>query len=184
VAHRSFPFLRGRLFTIISALSLLLCLATLALWVRSYWVNDDLQYLRQPSSASFGMQGNCGELVLSVFQFPSYAIDGVWTYDEYVSAAEQRFSQPGEGDPAIWVLGFGFDYRPQDVIPASFIFFPHWSLAILLAILPAIHLRAILRARRRNRIGLCRNCGYDLRATPDRCPECGTVPNCRQEAHQ
>ena len=50
-----------------------------------------------------------------------------------------------------------------------------WLLALLAAIPTALLFRARARQRARRRQGQCRNCGYDLRATPDRCPECGTT---------
>jgi hypothetical protein len=37
-------------------------------------------------------------------------------------------------------------------------------------------LARLLFGREQARAGLCRVCGYDLRATPGRCPECGHVP--------
>jgi hypothetical protein len=52
------------------------------------------------------------------------------------------------------------------------------SLAVLLCGL-AWTVPAILRSRRaarRRAAGLCAVCAYDLRASPDRCPECGALP--------
>jgi hypothetical protein len=48
--------------------------------------------------------------------------------------------------------------------------------AALTSVLPAVWLRSALRDGHRRRAKLCINCGYDLRATPERCPECGTIP--------
>jgi hypothetical protein len=52
---------------------------------------------------------------------------------------------------------------------------PHWFLLLLTAVPPAVWWRRKRYERRLARlaVGLCPECGYDLRATPDRCPECG-----------
>jgi hypothetical protein len=54
-----------------------------------------------------------------------------------------------------------------------------WMVAVLAGAWPAVSFgRLVRRARRRRRAragGFCASCGYDLRATPERCPECGSA---------
>ncbi len=54
---------------------------------------------------------------------------------------------------------------------------PHWAIVLPMLAWPIFRIRGRLRTRRSRRLGLCGKCGYDLRATPDRCPECGDVPS-------
>lgn len=52
---------------------------------------------------------------------------------------------------------------------------PHWFVMLLTGPPALLYLRRLGALRRRHRIrrGLCGRCGYDLRATGGRCPECG-----------
>jgi hypothetical protein len=104
-----------RVFTLLSALSLLLCIGTAMMWARSYFVRDELYW------------GN------------------------------------------MWITGAQNPYRDYRAI-----LFPYW-VPLLPCIFAAYMSRRALR-NQRCKAGHCNACGYDLRATPDRCPECGRVP--------
>jgi hypothetical protein len=53
--------------------------------------------------------------------------------------------------------------------------FPYWLAMLTAAIIPAAFVVARRVRNNRRATGTCLSCGYDLRATPKQCPECGTL---------
>jgi hypothetical protein len=58
---------------------------------------------------------------------------------------------------------------------------PAWFVGLILAAFPSVWTALLARAWMRHGLrrathGHCVHCGYDLRATPSRCPECGRSP--------
>ncbi len=50
---------------------------------------------------------------------------------------------------------------------------PLWIPSLLFAVYPLYMMTPFHRRRKRKKLGLCVKCGYDLRASKERCPECG-----------
>jgi len=173
-----------RLFTLLSALSLLLCAATVVMWVRSHVVRDyGFVWLGWPADGAgrrwVKLDGDSGGGQVEV----SWK---VWT------DADRRLLQKQTG------LGSAvYYYRAFDEVPRSYarsyppvawnaigfkwysgathssVCFPYWSVMLMSAGAPAAWWMGRRRRRRRETEGRCLGCGYDLRATPERCPECG-----------
>lgn len=59
---------------------------------------------------------------------------------------------------------------------------PTWLVIAALFLPMALYLPYQIRRRKRALVGHCRRCGYDLRATPERCPECGMIPRAKPVA--
>ena len=83
------------------------------------------------------------------------------------------------------VLGKSYVIATRSDMPGAYqddrLAAPLWPFMALFAVLPAAWLAARVtgrvRAARRRRRGFCPGCGYDLRATPGQCPECGRASN-------
>ena len=184
------------LFTLASAVALLVCAATMVLWVRSYWVTDF--YLGRNGPKTVLTQSSRGSVLLNSALVPQdRRVVPAYGYHRMTAAQSLHARAPHLGEPGVRHHGawLGFSWFASDggvsrrklpnghtvnmhFLPMHEVAVPDWSLLLVFAALPVAWLLLWWRDRgRRRRIerGLCARCGYDLRATTNRCPECGAM---------
>jgi predicted RNA-binding Zn-ribbon protein involved in translation (DUF1610 family) len=179
---------RRWLLNILAGISLLLLLLTSAAWIRSYWRQDWISRFRYKGGEIF-TQAKVGSTrgFLCVSISWSQCKTGDPDFIEAQRVASDRWEVKSYDDPTrhgvpaykctpvprLWVDQPSFN--GQVVNHISLIDMPYWSIAGAWAVMPCLKLASwrINRSRRLN--GMCQSCGYDLRASKDRCPECGTA---------
>jgi hypothetical protein len=191
-----------RLLNIATTISLLMCLVTVVCWARSYSRSDYVAYARQfetelrtTPDRSMGrtdhfLGSERGAVHLERTTSPPPA-DFAWSPPEVPPglragseplAVRDRLAEFHDLGHRCGKFGFIVHETPAPTWRAAFVpphtrtalVVPHWFAAALFATAPVrwINRRRLKRGFAR---GLCPTCGYDLRATPERCPECGAV---------
>jgi hypothetical protein len=101
--------------------------------------------------------------------------------DQRTFASELRAGREGHGSLGVvqyhslhvWKFGYLRSEMSGDNSTLREWAFPMELPALLFAAFPALTIRRALRRRNRRRRGRCLQCGYDLRASAERCPERG-----------
>jgi hypothetical protein len=183
--------MKRRLFNVLARVSLVLCVATAVLWVRSYWHPDAIP-IRSTFSSTVFFGDRRGHVELTR-QYITSTLPSGWSAITSEYGQVRTFKQAGRLttvsslDPHL-IATVAFCFRRTVTIGLTIISSTQlvirievWAVPFLLFVLvfatfPASLILRTLRASRRSMGGLCPSCGYDLRATPDRYPECGRVP--------
>ena len=179
--------MRRALLNLVTILSTLLLTALVALWIRSYWVHDVYGVVHgedDPAIARVAtVVSTAGVIILSRSTVTYTNPNGAASAGFLRRTLSGRKSVPVPSGP--WRFDFplpGIHHwgtaRPDRTSDEWFVTVPYWLVAALAAVLPAWRFRRAWLRRRRAVPGVCRACGYDLRASSGRCPECGTeVPS-------
>jgi hypothetical protein len=176
--------MRRRFFTLLSALSLLLFLATVVLWIRSHWMYETVTLHPRNRQMFVTINQVSGRVQLWVYTAsPGPAQSGIESVR--VDALESMFPPSKSRDMMLHPPSFECHYTDASHSGRLIRFYtlglPHWLFIVLFASCLALPVNRWFRLGRCARLNRCPICGYDLRATPDRCPECGTVPAPKKE---
>ena len=178
-----------RLFTLAAATSLLLFIAVAVCWLRSYFFSDLLTWTTATGRTAFCTRQ--GHLVLHLFRAdrsnqPANTFGFKHDTDLPAGPSQDLFvrlvlgGQRGDVQTYWEHAGFAWwHYRRLDGVRNIIAVAPFWALAVATAALPLTWTARRFRSRicqaRNKTLPRCQTCGYDLRATPNRCPECGRV---------
>jgi hypothetical protein len=183
--------MRHRVFDAIAGVSLLLFLACGACWLLSYARTDYLTFT-SPFHGPFMLLQSEGSIMFGdcwgyappnrpfAFQHVSLRDDvvnlGTILEDKVLGTFGWR--DVNWSPTALRQAGFEYISARGDAFLARYgrwaFVWPHWFPLVLTSIFPGIWWRRRHSRSGRYARGLCPSCGYDVRATPDRCPECGT----------
>src|SRR5687767_11495137 len=86
-----------------------------------------------------------------------------------IAEASVRFGDDNWGLPGLRV------FTDPGAPGCGRLYLAHWLVSVVTLPLPALVLLRWVQRAKLLSTGKCGSCGYDLRASPDRCPECGAV---------
>jgi hypothetical protein len=167
-------------FNFAAAVSAVLFLATCALWVRSGIVGDEWGWYQSSTQFYYTFVSASGRFQLdwvdTSLDDDSYYYNPVG-YSPIPSTVNLATNLGGSVHYRL--PGIEFERFASREMTAAV----HYAIpAVLTLPLPFMRLRLLRRSRCKPQKGICPHCGYDLRATPDLCPECGVPPGATRTA--